>query len=170
MSRNVEKCLTISVFSLISITYNRNMKNITDEIHSELEPTFIIDFLTTMMQTEITNSVRRQKQTLLVNLSNQTIAQITAPKVARDTLPPKQTQAKIQNIATLRYIMQHDYGYGDDRPDHQINRLELHNLDECQTYVEDAIGSQLNAYFTNGLIEFMHGEKFLLTVELKQKQ
>ena len=139
----------------------------TNEAHDSTDPTFVVDFLETIMHTEISNPVCRRGNTLLISLSDHTMAKVAAPKVARDTLPPVQTEAKIQNIATLRYVMQHDYGYGqEDRT--QINRLELHNMDECRTYVEDAVESQLNAYFTNYLIEFMNGEKFMLSVELKQ--
>ena len=141
--------------------------NKTYEAHDSTDPTFVVDFLETMMRTEITNPVSRRGNTLVVSLSDHTMAKIAAPKVDRDTTPPVQTEAKIQNIATLRYIMQHDYGYGDENRT-QLNRLELHNMDECRTYVEDAVQSQLNAYFTNYLIEFMNGEKFMLSVELKQ--
>lgn len=130
-----------------------------------MEPTFVIDFLESMMRCEITNPVSRRGKTLLVSLSDHTMARVTAPKVARDTLPPKLTEAKIQNIATLKYITQHDYGYGDEISRKELHRLELHNLDECQTYVDDAVGTQLNAYFTNGLVEFVTtGEKFMVSV------
>mgnify|MGYP003571486241 CR=1 FL=1 len=141
----------------------------THEARDSTEPTFVIDFIQSMMRTEITNPVSRRGNVLLISLSDHTMARVTAPKVARDTLPPPQTEAKIQNIATLRYVMEHDYGYGDENRGNPINKLELHNLDECRTYVEDAVGSQFNAYFTNNLIEFVTtGEKFLLSVELKQ--
>lgn len=139
----------------------------TYEKHDSTDPTFVINFLETMMRTEITNPVSRRGNSLVISLTDHTMAKVSAPKVARDTLPPVQTEATIHNIATLRYIMQHDYGYGkEDRT--KINRLELHNMDECRTYIEDAIQSQLNAYFTNYLIEFMNGEKFMLAIELKQ--
>ena len=142
----------------------------TYEVSDNLAPDFVVDFLATIMRTEITNPVQRKDDALWVELTDQTVARITAPKVARETLPPEQTEATVHNIETLRYVMQHDYGYGDENEHHAINQLTLHNLDECRTYVEDAIGSQLNAYFTNYLIEFMNGEKYLLAVELKQKQ
>ena len=144
------------------------MNRQTDEADDQLADTFVIDFLQTMLHREVTNSVSRQDNTLLVSLSDKSTAMIVAPKVSNDTLPPEQPEAQIHNIATLRYVMQHDYGYGDKRERRKLNKLELHNLDECRTYVEDAIGSQLNAYFTNYLIEFMNGEKYLLSVELKQ--
>lgn len=144
------------------------MNRQTDEANDQLADTFVIDFLQTMLHREVTNSVNRQDNTLLVSLSDKSTAMIVAPKVSNDTLPPEQPEAQIHNIATLRYVMQHDYGYGDKRERRKLNKLELHNLDECRTYVEDAIGSQLNAYFTNYLIEFMNGEKYLLSVELKQ--
>lgn len=139
----------------------------TQEILDSTHPAFVVNFLETIMHTEVTNSVQRQGDTLMVTLSDQTVAEIKAPKVARDTLPPAQTEAKIQNIATLRYVTQHDYGYGDENRK-ELNRLELRNFDECRTYVEDAVGTQLNAYFTNYLIEFFNGEKFMLSVELKK--
>ena len=135
-----------------------------------MDAAFVVDFLVTMMQREIINRVRRRGNTLWVDLTNHTVARVTAPKVAPETLPPEQTQAQIHNIATVRYIIQHDYGYGGENQKHALNRLALRNFEECKTYVEDAVNSQLNAYYTNGLIEFMNGEKFLLTVELKQKQ
>ena len=144
------------------------MNRQTDEEDDQIADTFVIDFLQTMLHREVTNSVSRQDNTLLVSLSDKSTAMIVAPKVSNDTLPPEQPEAQIHNIATLRYVMQHDYGYGDKRERRKLNKLELHNLDECRTYVEDAIGSQLNAYFTNYLIEFMNGEKYLLSVELKQ--
>lgn len=139
----------------------------TDETQVKIEPTFVIDFLTTIMQTEITNRVNRLGNVLWVDLSNHTTAQITAPMVEHTTQPPLQNEATIHNIETLRYVLQHDYGYGQECH-HGINRLELRNLEECRIYIEDAIHSQLNAYFTNHLIEFMSGEKFLLAIELKQ--
>ena len=142
--------------------------NQTYETHTSANPTFVIDFLETMMRREISNPVSRRGNTLVVSLSDHTMAKVAAPKVPRDTQPPVQTEAKIQNIATLKYVMQHDYGYGDEHEHLELNRLELHNMDECRTYVEDAAQSQLNAYFTNYLIEFMNGEKFMLSVELKQ--
>lgn len=166
MSQFVEICQTISVFLRMAFVYNESMNN-TYEAHDSTDPTFVVDFLETMMRTEITNPVSRRGNTLLISLSDHTMAKVAAPKVPRDTLPPVRTEATIQNIATLRYVMQHDYGYGQEDRDH-LNRLELHNMDECRTYVEDAVKSQLNAYFTNYLIEFMNGEKFMLTVELKQ--
>lgn len=166
LSNNVEKCKTISVGYVLSLDYNKDM-NKTQEVHDSTQPTFVVDFLQSMMKNEITNKVERHGDTLLINLSDQTVATVTAPKVARDTLPPVQTEAKVQNIATLRYVVQHDYGYGEENRT-ELNRLELRNMDECRTYVEDAVGSQLNAYFTNYLIEFMNGEKFMLAVELKQ--
>lgn len=140
----------------------------TDETPNTIEATFVVDFLQTIMRTEITNTVHRRGNTLLINLSDHTTAHVTAPQVSRTTLPPQQTEARVQNFATLQYVMQHDYGYGAEHTQHALNRLELRNLDECRIYLEDAVGSQLNAYFTNGLIEFMTtGEKFLLTIELK---
>lgn len=139
--------------------------NQTHEAHTSTDPIFVIEFLEMMMRHEIANPVSRRGKTLVVSLSDHTMAKIAAPKVPRDTLPPVQTEATIQNIATLRYVMEHDYGYGDEPERTELNRLELHNLDECRTYIEDAIRSQLNAYFTNYLIEFMNGEKFMLSVE-----
>lgn len=145
------------------------MKQQTYEAPDSTYPTFVIDFIQSMMRTEITNSISRHGNTIIVNLSDHTIAQIKAPQVARDTLPKKRTEAKIQNLATWRYITEHDFGYGDEHHGAPIKKLELHNLDECRTYIEDAIISQFNAYFTNGLIEFMTtGEKFLLSVEEKK--
>lgn len=142
--------------------------NKTQEVHNSTNPTFVIDFLQAIMRTEITNKVERENNTLYVYLTDGSVGVVTAPKVARDTLPPEQKEAKIQNIATIRYITQHDYGYGDENRT-ELDRLELHNLDECATYVDDAVATQLNAYFTNNLIEFhCSGEKFLLAVELKQ--
>ena len=139
----------------------------TQEIQNNIAPTFVVDFLETIMQSEITNSVNRQGETLTITLTDGTVAQITAPKVDRTTLPPEQVEAKVQNIATIKYVTQHDYGYGDeDRK--ELNRLELRNMDECRTYVEDAVTSQLNAYFTNCLIEFYNGDKFMLAVEGKK--
>ena len=146
--------------------YNVSMEK-TQEVHDSTHPDFVIDFLQTIMRTEISNPVSRRGKSLLISLSDHTMAMVNAPKVARETLPPTQTEAKVQNIATLRYVMQHDYGYGEEGRT-TLNKLELHNLDECRTYIEDAISSQLNAYFTNYLIEFYNGEKFLLAVELKQ--
>ena len=140
----------------------------TDEADDNLDANFVIDFLAMMMRREIKNMVQYHNNELLVNLSDRTTALITAPKVSRDTLPPEQTEATIHNLATWRYVMQHDYGYGDNYEHTVLNKLLLHDIDECRTYVEDAVGSQLNAYFTNYLIEFMNGEKFLLAVELKQ--
>lgn len=139
----------------------------TDETQVKIEPTFVIDFLATILKTEITNHVSRSGNTLLIELSNHTTAQITAPLVACDTQAPLQSEATIHNIETLHHVLHHDYGYGvEDRT--AINRLELRNIEECCIYIEDAISSQLNAYFTNHLIEFMSGEKFLLAIELKQ--
>ena len=141
--------------------------NKTQEIHKTLEHTFVVNFLESMMRREITNPVSRRGNSLVLSLTDHTMVKVTAPKVPADTLPPIQKEAKIQNIQTLRYVMQHDYGYGEeDRT--ELNRLELHNLDECRTYIEDAITSQLNAYFTNYLIEFYNGDKFMLAIELKQ--
>ena len=140
------------------------MNKQTYEAQDSTDPTFVIDFLDSMMRREISNPVSRRGNKLLVSLSDHTMACVAAPKVPRDTLPPKRTEAKIQNLATWRYITEHDYGYGDDHFGEEINRLELHNMDECRTYVEDAVSSQLNAYFTNYLIEFMNGEKFIQVI------
>lgn len=142
--------------------------NKTQEIHNSTNPAFVIDFLQAIMRTEITNQVTRQDDTLYIHLTNGEIGVVKAPKVARDTLPPILKEAKIQNIATIKYVTQHDYGYGDENRT-ELDRLELRNMDECATYVDDAVATQLNAYFTNNLIEFHYtGEKFLLSVELKQ--
>ena len=141
--------------------------NKTQEIHKTLEHTFVVNFLESMMRREITNPVSRRGNSLVLSLTDHTMVKVTAPKVPADTLPPVQKEAKIQNIQTLRYVMQHDYGYGEENRT-ELNRLELHNLDECRTYIEDAITSQLNAYFTNYLIEFYNGDKFMLAIELKQ--
>lgn len=146
--------------------YNVSMEK-TREIRSNITPTFVVDFLETIMHTEVTNSVSRQGDTLTITLSDGTKAEVTAPMVARDTLPPEQVEAKVQNIATIRYITQHDYGYGEENRK-ELNRLELRNMDECRTYVEDAISSQLNAYFTNYLIEFFNGDKFMLAIAGKK--
>ena len=138
----------------------------TQEIRNNIAPTFVVDFLESIMHTEVTNSVSRQGDTLTITLTDGNVAEVTAPKVARDTLPPEQVEAKVQNIATIRYVKEHDYGYGDeDRK--ELNRLELRNMDECRTYIEDAVTSQLNAYFTNYLIEFYNGDKFMLAVAEK---
>ena len=137
----------------------------TDETRDTLEPTFVIDFLQTITQTEITNPVSRHGKQLLISLSDHTMVCVTAPQVARDSQPPKQTEARIHNIATLRYVLEHDYGYGEDLK--ELRKIELHNFEECQTYLEDAVASQLNATYTNGLIDFMDGTKFLLSIELK---
>ena len=141
------------------------MKQQTHEAPDSTYPTFVVDFLQSMMKTEITNPVSRRGNTLLISLSDHTMAQVKAPQVPKDTLPPKQTEAKVQNLATWRYITEHDYGYGDEHHGEPINKLELHNMDECRTYIDDAVASQLNAYFTNNLIEFITtGKKFLLSV------
>ena len=143
------------------------MKHQTYEAQDEMEKSFVIDFLNNMMQREISNPVSYRRKALLVNLSNHAIVRVIAPKVPRNTQPPNQTEAQIHNFATLRYILQHDYGYGKEPEQQKLNKLELHNLDECRTYIEDVINNQLNAYFTNGLIEFMNGEKFMISIELK---
>lgn len=140
----------------------------TEETLSKNDPTFVIDFLQDIMRTEIANPFYRRGNVLFVKLTDQTVARITAPAVAQNTLPPQQNEARVQNFATLQYVMQHDYGYGTDPECKEIHKLTLRNFDDCRVYIEDAIGSQLNAYFTNGLIEFiLTGEKFLLTMELK---
>ena len=145
------------------------MHQLFDEIYAPMPPTFVIDFLQEIMQREITNRVRRHDNELLVSLTNHTKVRITAPQVAYDALPPQQTEARIHNIAAIRYIFEHDYGYSENFIYQTINKLKLHNFDECQTYLEDVVSSQLNAYFTNNLIEFItNGAKFLLTIELKQ--
>ncbi len=145
------------------------MHHLIDEICAPMSPTFVIDFLQAIMRREIANRIRRHENELLVSLTNHTKAKITAPQVAYDTQPRRQTEARIHNIAAIRYIFEHDYGYSEDFIHQTINRLKLHNFDECQTYVEDVVSSQLNAYFTNNLIEFItNGAKFLLTIELKQ--
>ncbi len=144
------------------------MRLTTNEASNRMEATFVVDFLQYMLKREVSNPIIRRGNTLFVNLSDQTMVRITAPKVARDTLPPQQTEARIQNIATLRYIIDHDYGYSENYGQ-PIKQIELRNYDECLTYLEDAIDTQLNAYFTNHLIEFITtGDKFLLAVELKQ--
>ena len=144
------------------------MRLTTNEASNRMEATFVVDFLQDMLKREVSNPIIRRGNTLFVNLSDQTMVRITAPKVARDTLPPQQTEARIQNIATLRYIIDHDYGYSENYGQ-PIKQIELRNYDECLTYLEDAIDTQLNAYFTNHLIEFITtGDKFLLAVELKQ--
>lgn len=119
------------------------------------------------MRREIANPISRRGNTLAVSLSDHTMAKIAAPKVAAETQPPVRTEATVENIATLKYVMQHDYGYGEEPERQELNRLELHNMDECRTYVADACRSQLNAYYTDGLIEFYNGEKFMVTVEIK---
>ena len=139
----------------------------TQEIHHNIEPKFVVDFLETITHSEITNAVSRQGDTLSITLTDGTCAEITAPKVARDTVPPVQVEAKVENIATIRYVKEHDYGYGDENRK-ELNRLELHNMDECRTYIEDAISTQLNAYFTNNLIEFYNGDKFMLAIAVKK--
>ena len=139
----------------------------TQEIHHNIEPKFVVDFLETITHSEITNAVSRQGDTLFITLTDGTCAEITAPKVARDTVPPVQVEAKVENIATIRYVKEHDYGYGDENRK-ELNRLELHNMDECRTYIEDAISTQLNAYFTNNLIEFYNGDKFMLAIAVKK--
>ena len=142
------------------------MQKTTQKIQDELETDFVINFLQSMMHTEISNHLSREADTLFINLSNHKTARVMAPKVPRETPPPTQIEATVHNIATLLYITHHNYGYG--IPHKKIKKLYLHNLDECRTYLEDAVTSQLNAYFTNYLIEFMNGEKFMLSVELKK--
>ena len=139
----------------------------TQEIHHNIEPKFVVDFLESITHSEITNAVSRQGDTLSITLTDGTCAEITAPKVARDTVPPVQVEAKVENIATIRYVKEHDYGYGDENRK-ELNRLELHNMEECRTYIEDAISTQLNAYFTNNLIEFYNGDKFMLAIAVKK--
>ena len=139
----------------------------TQEIHHNIEPKFVVDFLENITHSEITNAVSRQGDTLSITLTDGTCAEITAPKVARDTVPPVQVEAKVENIATIRYVKEHDYGYGDENRK-ELNRLELHNMEECRTYIEDAISTQLNAYFTNNLIEFYNGDKFMLAIAVKK--
>ena len=139
----------------------------TQEIHHNIEPKFVVDFLEIITHSEITNAVSRQGDTLSITLTDGTCAEITAPKVARDTVPPVQVEAKVENIATIRYVKEHDYGYGDENRK-ELNRLELHNMEECRTYIEDAISTQLNAYFTNNLIEFYNGDKFMLAIAVKK--
>ena len=139
----------------------------TQEIHHNIEPKFVVDFLETITHSEITNVVSRQGDTLSITLTDGTCAEITAPKVARDTIPPVQVEAKVENIATIRYVKEHDYGYGDENRK-ELNRLELHNMEECRTYIEDAISTQLNSYFTNNLIEFYNRDKFMLAIAVKK--
>lgn len=158
---SIEKYLQV-----ISYMYNESMEQPTNEIMDSTNPKFIIDFLDSIMHGEIANPITRHGNTLTVNLADQTVAKITAPKVARDTLPPRRTEATIENIATIRYVIQHDYGYGEEPERTELKRLELRNLDDCQVYVADACRSQLNAYYTDGLIEFFNGEKFMVAVEL----
>lgn len=142
--------------------------NKTQEVHNSTNPAFVVNFLQAIMRSEISNKVERENDILYIHLTDGNIGVVQAPQVAKDTLPPEQTEAKIQNIATIRYVTQHDYGYGDENRT-ELKRLELRNMDECATYIDDAIATQLNAYFTNNLIEFhCSGEKFLLSVELKQ--
>ena len=144
------------------------MKQQTHEAHDSTEPTFVIDFIQSMMRTEITNPVSRRGNVLLVSLSDHSMARIVAPQVPRDTQPPVQTEARVHNLATWRYITEHDFGYGDEHFGEPLKKLELHNMDECRTYVEDAVITQFNAYFTNGLIEFLTtGEKFLVLIAEK---
>ncbi|MCQ2382169.1 MAG: hypothetical protein MJ054_02590, partial [Clostridia bacterium] len=103
---------------------------LTHEILKEMDENFVIDFFYHVISNEIKNNVKRINNVLLISLSNGSTVQISAPKVASDTLPPVQTEAEIQNIETIRYVLLHDYGYNKESECKEINKLELHNLDE----------------------------------------
>ncbi|MBO4726370.1 MAG: hypothetical protein J5598_02080 [Clostridia bacterium] len=62
---------------------------------------------------------------------------------------------------TFHYIHQHDF----TAENHSLEKLLLHNLNECRAYIDDVCITFLNAVMCDGEIQFFDGTKYLITVD-----
>ena len=52
------------------------------------------------------------------------------------------------------YVLNHDYGYGQEEEKEELNKLKLRNVNDLNVYVDDAIINAFNATYINNVIQF----------------
>lgn len=52
------------------------------------------------------------------------------------------------------YVLNHDYGYGKEPEQENLNKLKLRSVEDLKVYVDDVIGNAFVATYNNNIIEF----------------
>lgn len=64
------------------------------------------------------------------------------------------------------YVLNHDYGYGQEEEKEELNKLKLRNINDLKVYVEDVIINAFNATYINTVIQFNNDKsKYKIVVE-----
>lgn len=64
------------------------------------------------------------------------------------------------------YVLNHQYGYGQEEEKEKLNKLRLRNIEDLIVYVNDAIINTFNATYENSIIIFnTDNSKFRIIIE-----
>ena len=131
----------------------------------------VIEAVQAAFNLEIANQFTVTDNTLTITLPDHTRLLITAEPVSTPGTPtpaaPHQS-ATSPDTHTYHYLHQHDFDSGatDARP--PLGRLLLHNLAECQAYLDDVCHSFLVANIRDNEITFPDGTAYLMTINYAQ--
>ena len=72
----------------------------------------------------------------------------------------------MENLQSSKeYVLNHDYGYGQEEEKVELNKLNLRNIEDLKVYVDDAIQNAFVAKYQNNIIEFKDKEKCKIVIE-----
>lgn len=64
------------------------------------------------------------------------------------------------------YVLNHQYGYGQEEEKEKLNKLTLRNIEDLLVYVNDCVIHTFNATFENSIIIFnTDNSKYRLIIE-----
>lgn len=52
------------------------------------------------------------------------------------------------------YVLNHQFGYGQEEEKEELNKLELRNIDDLKVYVDDAVVNAFNATYKDKVLQF----------------
>lgn len=56
------------------------------------------------------------------------------------------------------YVLNHDYGYGREPEQEELNKLNLRNIDDLKVYIGDIISHMFVAKVKNNMIQFLEDQ------------
>ena len=69
-------------------------------------------------------------------------------------------------VNSKEYVLNHNYGYGKEPEQENLNKLELRNSEDLKVYVDDVIANAFVATYKNGVVNFKdNNQKTKIVIE-----
>lgn len=68
-------------------------------------------------------------------------------------------------VSSENYVLNHNYGYGNQPEQEKLNKLQLRNVEDLKVYVHDVIDTSFVATYNKNIVEFNDKQKTKVVIE-----